>query len=154
MQKAIRDLLSDLEAFRQTRESRGHDLRNDLANIVVRHLAQRGWSQARLAEAAGMKSPMLTRIIHSDANCTFDTAGRLLYALGIEAKLIEVGQDRICGATPQAETNHHGKETIQIFDTDTHGRIIDGPFFSDSGAPRWGQNAQGGATGYVTRLPA
>ena len=154
MQKVIRDLLGDLEAYRQTAESRGHDLRNDLANIVVRHLGQRGWSQARLAEAAGMKSPVLTRIIHSDANCTFDTAGRLLYALGIEAKLIEVGPDRASGATPQAETDHHGKETIQQFDTDTHGRIIDGVVFSSSGAPRWGQTAQGEATGYVTRIPA
>jgi plasmid maintenance system antidote protein VapI len=87
---AINDLLKDLEAFESTPESRGYDLRLDLAQIVLRHLKEKGWTQKALADAAGMKAPFLTRIIHAAQNCTFDVAGRLLFALGIRAKLLEV----------------------------------------------------------------
>ena len=85
----IRDLLSDLAEFESTPESRGYDLRLDLAEIILRHLDGRRWTQGKLARAAGMKSSFLTRITHAAQNCTFEVAGRLLFALGVNAKLVE-----------------------------------------------------------------
>ena len=89
MKKIFRDLLKDLEEFDRTPEGWSCDLRLDLADIIIRHLAEKSWTQAKLAEAAGMKQPALTRILHSDANCTFETAGRVLFALGVKGKLVE-----------------------------------------------------------------
>ena len=85
----IRDLLSDIAEFEAAPESAGHELRLDLAEIVLRHLDGRQWTQRKLADAAGMKSPFITRITHAAQNCTFDVAGRLLFALGVKAKLVE-----------------------------------------------------------------
>jgi hypothetical protein len=46
-------------------------------------------TQRRVAEEAGVKELFITRLIHSAANCTFDTAGRILFALGVRAELKE-----------------------------------------------------------------
>ena len=81
--------LKDIEAFQKTPEGAGFGLRNDLAEIIVRQLGERGMTQTDLAQAAGMKPQQLSRVIHSSANCTLDTAGRILHALGISATLRE-----------------------------------------------------------------
>jgi AraC-like DNA-binding protein len=73
-------------------EGRGYELRLDLADIVLRHLDDKRWTQNRLANAAGIKPSYLTRVIHSNTNCTFDTAGRILHALDVRAKLVEVDE--------------------------------------------------------------
>lgn len=91
----IRDLLSDLDAFERDPASAGYDLRLDLAEIILRHLDGKNWTQKKLAEAAGMKSPFITRITHAAQNCTFDVAGRLLFALGIKAKLVLATSDTL-----------------------------------------------------------
>lgn len=85
----IRDLQKALDGFESKPESRGYDLRLNLSEIVLRHLKEKGWSQKDLATEAGMKEAMLSRIIHANANCTFDVAGRLLFALGVDAALQE-----------------------------------------------------------------
>jgi plasmid maintenance system antidote protein VapI len=85
----IRDLLNDLAEFEESPDSAGYDLRLDLADIILRHLDGKDWTQRRLAEAAGMKPPFITRVTHAAQNCTFDVAGRLLFALGVKARLIE-----------------------------------------------------------------
>jgi transcriptional regulator with XRE-family HTH domain len=84
------DILRALEDYEQNDpESRGVLLRLNLAEIVLRRLDALGWTQAKLAEETGKKESFISRIIHSDANCEFDTAGRILFALGVEAELTE-----------------------------------------------------------------
>ncbi len=95
MNQAIRDLLSDLEAFDATPQARGDDLRHDLANLIVAHLAVKNWSQSELAKKAGMKAPVITRLIHSTSNCTFETAGRIFHALGIKVHLVQAENQAI-----------------------------------------------------------
>lgn len=88
--------MSDLQALQRVigeldrlPERVGHELRLDLAALITRGLNRRGWSRKRLAEEAGMKPSFVSRVLHSDSNCTFEVAGRLLLALGIEVSLIE-----------------------------------------------------------------
>lgn len=89
----IQDILNDLKEFENSPENAGYDLRLDLADIIVRHLDGQKWTQARLAKAAGMKDAYLTRVIHSAQNCTFDVAGRILHALGVQVRLMEVPKE-------------------------------------------------------------
>jgi len=80
-------------------------------------MAEMGWSQKKLAEAAQMKPSFLSRIIHSDQNCTFDVAGRLLYALSVRARIEEAvsGTERQTIVTSRviyrAEVNTYEQET-------------------------------------------
>jgi hypothetical protein len=37
-----------------------------------------------------MKASFINRVVHSSSNCTFDVAGRILFALGIRGKLTAV----------------------------------------------------------------
>ena len=88
------DFLNALEDYKQNDpESQGVHLRLNLAEIVIRQLNANGWTQAELAERIGKKEPFISRIIHSDTNCTFDTAGRILFALGVQAELVEGSDD-------------------------------------------------------------
>jgi transcriptional regulator with XRE-family HTH domain len=57
-------------------------------------MEQKGWSQKRLGDEADMLEPMVSRIIHANANCTFETAGRLLFALGLRADDVVLCQRR------------------------------------------------------------
>ncbi len=84
-----RELLDNLSHFERQPQSAGFDLRFDLSKIVLREIARKGWTQKQLAEAAGMKESFITRIVHGATNCTFEVAGRILFALHIKAKLIE-----------------------------------------------------------------
>ena len=99
-----RDLLTILEEFEKSPESFGYDLRLDLADLVIRLLRQKGWTQKQLAKAARMKESFITRIIHSASNCTFDVAGRLMFALGVRAKLAEAPVESLPAFTGQAIT--------------------------------------------------
>ncbi len=85
----IQDLLNDLRKFDQSPQSVGFDLRNDLAEIILRHLDGKNWTQSQLARAMGVKPPFITRLIHSSSNCTFDVAGRAFLALGVKVRLAE-----------------------------------------------------------------
>ena len=102
MSKIFRELLNDIREFENTPEGQGYDFRLDLADIIYRHLTDRGWTQKRLADATGMKAPQLTRIMHALSNCTFDTAGKILFALGAKGKLIEVGHPASTHSRPDA----------------------------------------------------
>lgn len=84
------DLLKTLRDFEETEEGTGYELRLDVADIVLRHLDEKQWTQTRLAEAAKMRPSYLTRVIHSSTNCTLDTAGRIFFALGVKVKLVEI----------------------------------------------------------------
>ena len=98
-----------LETFEDSPEGVGFGLRADLSDIIARHLGERGMSQAQFAVAAGMKPQQLSRVIHSSANCTLDTAGRILHALGINAKLGEAEETRKNHAdlTPLSSRSRH-----------------------------------------------
>lgn len=82
-----RNVLAILESFKQKPESRGYGLRLDLAQIVGAAMEEKGWTQKQLAEAAGMKESFVTRIMHAHQNCTLDSVGRILFALGVGAEL-------------------------------------------------------------------
>jgi len=83
------DLLKLLDDFENTPESAGHALRLDLAELILKTLQQKCWTQKQLAQIARMKPSFITRIVHGSSNCTFDVAGRLLFALGIKARMAE-----------------------------------------------------------------
>jgi len=140
------DFLNDLAEFDKTPESRGYDLRVDLASLIVRHLNKLGWTQRRLAEAASMKEPLVTRLIHSDTNWTADTAGRILFALGIRAKLIEIDESAPKGIHPSVaepanatfkiiQGTPHGKAEIKQYSAPTTA-TIEGGGYSGGGTTR------------------
>jgi plasmid maintenance system antidote protein VapI len=103
------DLMTDLESFDQSPDGRGFDLRLDLADIILRHLNKNGITQKKLAELAGMKEPMITRLIHAATNCTFDSAGRILFALGIKGRLVELQAS--AGGMPMARKKKSSHNT-------------------------------------------
>ena len=88
MAKDIHNLLKGLKEFEKSQHGAGMDLRLDFAEIVLRRLRELNWNQKQLADAVEMKEPQLTKLIHSDSNCTVDTIGRLLNALGIRTSLV------------------------------------------------------------------
>jgi transcriptional regulator with XRE-family HTH domain len=83
-----KNLLATLTEAEAQPWSRGLDLRLALSKLILSRLRSKGWTQKRLAEAAGMKESFITRIVHGDQNCTLDVAGRLLFALGTKATLV------------------------------------------------------------------
>ncbi len=83
------DLLKLLDDFQDSPEALGHELRLDLAELILKTLRQKRWTQKQLAQAARMKPSFINRIVHGASNCTFDVAGRLLFALGLKARLAE-----------------------------------------------------------------
>lgn len=96
MSQDVQDILRALEEYERTvPESRGLELRLDLAEIVIRHLRQKCWTQRDLARRTSMKESFISRLVHSNANCTLDTAGRLLFALGVNARLAEVASTTV-----------------------------------------------------------
>jgi len=80
-------LIADSEKFDDSGEGFGFDLRLDLASLIVDAL-KRGVSQREIARRAGMKPAVVNRIVHSEANCTFDSAGRILHAIGVKAAIV------------------------------------------------------------------
>jgi ribosome-binding protein aMBF1 (putative translation factor) len=80
---STKDLLDSLEQYEKEPESRGYELRLEFSRLVLRHLRAKGWTQKELADRAGVKASFINRLIHSDANWTSDSAGRILHALGV-----------------------------------------------------------------------
>ena len=85
--KTIQELQNEFSAYSHTPEMAGYDLRLDLSYIIVTQLDAKGWSQKQLAEAAGVPEQTITRLVHSASNCGFELAGKILFALGVKAKL-------------------------------------------------------------------
>ena len=88
-----RVLLDLIDKFDEQYKGLAYDLRLDLADIVTIALSEKKLTQSQLAELAGMKPAMLTRIIHSQTNFTAETAAKLLFALGMKAKLVATPKD-------------------------------------------------------------
>ena len=85
---STQDILRALAEYKQKPESYGMKLRLNLAELVIQRLKSNGWSQRDLAQEAGLKEAYISRILHSDANCTFESAGKILFALEIKAALL------------------------------------------------------------------
>ena len=79
-------VLEVIAEYEQTPESYGLELGLSFSEMVLQRLDELGWTQKRLAEESGMKQAFISRLVHSDANWTRDTAGRMLHALGIRAR--------------------------------------------------------------------
>ncbi len=89
--REIDKLLSEVAELDASENGMAIDLRLDLAEIVLRNLRKRReWDQSALASAAGMAPAMVSRIVNSGANCQFSTVAKILHALGVRAKLVEV----------------------------------------------------------------
>lgn len=82
----LHDILANWDADPR---SVGLQLRLDLADIIMRHLGLKGWTQKQLAEKAAVPQCHVSRLIHADVNCTFQTAGKVLFALGVKPKLTD-----------------------------------------------------------------
>jgi transcriptional regulator with XRE-family HTH domain len=76
-----------IEKFDKTADSIGVDLRLDFADLIIHGLKQKKWSQKELADRVGLKESYISRLIHSNANCTFETVGRILHAFDMRAEL-------------------------------------------------------------------
>lgn len=64
-------------------------LRLNLAELALGRLQENGWTQRKLAREIGWKESFLSRVLHGDENWTSETAGRVMFALGIDAELSE-----------------------------------------------------------------
>lgn len=85
---STQDILRILDEYERKPESYGMKLRLNLAELVIQQLNSNGWSQRDLAQEAGLKEAYISRILHSDANCTFESAGKILFALEIKVALL------------------------------------------------------------------
>lgn len=107
MNKNIQSLLDRLHEFENSPQGVGFDLRLDLSDIIVQACMTGGWTHKQIAEKAGMKPSQLSKIVHGSANCTFDVAGRVLFALGLQGKLVTTPMV-VRGSTPspRARNSH------------------------------------------------
>lgn len=124
-----------LQEFKGSPESVGIDLRMDLASIILRKLREMKWTQKQLASESGLKASYISRLIHAEANCTFESAGRILHALGLRAQLAPVIDDEmyITDASTFKLTDlreHHGEEEADEEEVDSRIRFgrQGGPF--------------------------
>lgn len=79
-----------LRSFRDHPDSIGYQLRLNLMTLLCELLEKRGWSQKDLAKSVGKHESYVSRVLNGDSNCTFDTAGRLLFALGVRDGDVEL----------------------------------------------------------------
>ncbi len=63
-------------------------LREDLSGILCRELNRRNWTQQFLADKAGFSRQYISKVLHCRANCSVDTIGRLLFAVGGRGVLV------------------------------------------------------------------
>lgn len=132
---SVKNILKRLSAYKRTPESGGVKWRLNLAEMVIRRLNINGWSQRQLADKVGMNEVYISRILHSDVNCTFNSAGRILFALGIEASLIPDQQ-----SASMEQDYSHGEEIEQEGDTAEQGAII--TFITQAGSSGYVQTAE------------
>ncbi len=63
-------------------------LRESLSRVLCKALNRLSWSQQMLADKAGFSPEYISRVMHCRANCTVDTVGRLLFAIGGHYELV------------------------------------------------------------------
>ncbi|MCA9312058.1 MAG: helix-turn-helix domain-containing protein [Phycisphaerales bacterium] len=98
--KQIERLHQRLRHFNATPEGRSQTLRADLATIMIQRLSELGWTQKELARRCGKPESFISRLIHTDTNCTFEVAAHVLHTLGVQPRLVNA--DTLPAAHPQA----------------------------------------------------
>ena len=88
----VRERLRErLERFKASPAGYGAKLRLDFAEIIWRNLERKPWSQRQLARKVRLADSVISNLIHGNKNCTLDTVGKVIHALGTEATLQESG---------------------------------------------------------------
>ena len=75
------------EDFRRTPDSYVHELRLSFAETVIDRLKELRWSQRELCKKLGVTEPLVSRLLNGDHNWTSKSAGRILFALGVRARV-------------------------------------------------------------------
>lgn len=121
----LRELLNE---FKQSYKSLGQSLRVNLSEIVIRGLREKNWTQRDLAGETKICEPTISRIIHSDVNCTLDTAARIMFALDVQARLtkdehepliISYGHSASELDTSERSFTSNGQEKIPRYSTES-----------------------------------
>ena len=68
------------------------DLRLDLSDMMHAEMHTKKLSQTELAKLVGIRVQVLKRILHGSSNCTFESAAKILFALGVKAKLVDTAR--------------------------------------------------------------
>ena len=82
---SVKELHRLREEYRRTSDSYGHELRLSFAEIVVDKLRELGWTQKALSQKLRVSEPQISRLLNGDHNWTSESAGRILFALGVRA---------------------------------------------------------------------
>lgn len=110
-----RELSERCRDYQKTHEYWAMQLRLDLADLLTDHLRETGITQRELAAACGMKESFLSRIIHSDSNCTFDVAARVLHSIGVKPQLVDRDKHADKGVVSTAACqNQYIKGTVHV----------------------------------------
>ncbi len=81
------DVYKELDALDQ-RDRDEISLTVQIASAIIERRTQLGWSQAELAQRAGLKQPAIARIEQNGVIPRLDTLEKILKALGLEIKLV------------------------------------------------------------------
>lgn len=84
---SVDELLKLVDEYRKTPDSFAHELRLSLGQIIIGRLHELGWTQKVLAAKIGVTEPLISRFLNGDHNWTSKSAGRLLCALGVRARV-------------------------------------------------------------------
>lgn len=146
----IQRLKAAIDRYESEPRKNGFDLRDDLSVIIVEQCAKHNWTQKELAKKAGMRESYISRLIHSNANCTFDVAGRVLHALGLDATLkTKMKTTLAASVAPTIEDDVYERTK----ETGTDRRRI-GKRFDEEGSERPSHYAKPGSQALVGRFYA
>lgn len=121
------DILKRLREYQKSDEGFAHELQLSLADIVFERLGDLEWTQAQLAHAAGMKESFVSRILHAEeSNCTFKTAGRLLRAMGVRARL-RIQEKEAVSVSSISTITIGAVEALEFDKEETYGQTIPFP---------------------------
>lgn len=125
MSKVLDQLEKFLEEFDESPQGYGTQLRLDFAEIIWCSLVRKKWSQRRLSERSGFADSVISNLVHGNKNCTLDTVGRVLHALGTRAKLREDARQDEWALGPEF-TFHRTDGTSFNFSNDNIKELADG----------------------------
>ena len=63
-------------------------LRSGLAYAMLVGLKDKGWTHQQLGEAVDLDPTIINLLTHNRVDCSFEMAGRILFALGVSARLV------------------------------------------------------------------
>ena len=89
MSDVLNRVKNRFEEFKKSPVGFGTKLRLDFAQIIWGNLERKNWSQRRLAKEVRLPDSVISNLIHGNKNCTLDTVGKVIHALGTEATLQE-----------------------------------------------------------------